>query len=66
MVRARQRAVQLTLTTHPAGGKGYEFYVDGAPVGATFSNGTYVGAQSLLASTASIQCHDALRGFTRS
>ncbi len=45
-------ATQMTLTTHQAGGKGYEFYVDGGLVGATLANGTYIGARSLLARTA--------------
>ena len=41
------RAAQLTLTTHQAGGKGYELYVDGGLVGATLANGTYIGARRL-------------------
>jgi len=43
-----QCAAQMTLTTHQAGGKGYEFYVDGGLVGATLANGTYIGVQRLL------------------
>jgi hypothetical protein len=38
---------QLTLTTRLAGGKGYEFYVDGNLVGETQANMTYIGARRL-------------------
>ena len=55
----------MTLTTHQAGGKGYEFYLDGKLVGATLAKGTYIGARSVLVISAAAivnSRHDSCEG----